>query len=137
VLQVLLSKCRSCLAWRCAAGAAVQVQELSGVEEGAAGAAVQVQELSGVEEGAAGAAVQVQELLQVAVQQLLSLAGAAGCCPAAVQAWSVLQVLRRAAVQHGGSCQLGENRAAHALGRQGMGQKIKRDGSGFSGCSDD
>jgi hypothetical protein len=28
----VLSKCRSCLAWRCAAGAAVQVQELSGVE---------------------------------------------------------------------------------------------------------
>jgi hypothetical protein len=78
VLQVLLSKCRSCLALRkvlqvllskcrrccrllssccpgveCAAGAAVQVQELSGVEEGAAGAAVQVQKLFGVVEGAA------------------------------------------------------------------------------------
>jgi hypothetical protein len=30
-----------------------------------------------------------------------------------------------------------KNVAAHALGRQGMGQKIKRDGSGFSGCYDD
>jgi hypothetical protein len=77
VLQVLLSKCRSCLAWRCAAGAAVQVQELSGVEEGAAGAAVQVQELL---------QVAVQQLLY-AVQKLQVAAGAAAglgksCCPA-------------------------------------------------------
>jgi hypothetical protein len=68
---------------------------------------------------AAGAAVQVQELSGVEE-------GAAG---------AAVQVQELSGVEE--CFQLGENRAAHALGRQGMGQKIKRDGSGFSGCSDD
>jgi hypothetical protein len=70
-LLVMQSAAGCCMVWRCAAGAAVQVQELSSVVE-----------------GAAGAAVQVQKMLQVAIQ-LLSRRGVCCrcCCPSAGAVW--------------------------------------------------
>jgi hypothetical protein len=99
-LLVLQSAAGCCLAWRCAVGAAVQVQELSGVEEGAAHAGRLV-----LGDGllSCRCCPSLEEVLP-GVEKCCrccypSTEGATECCPSAVQAWRKVLPMRGEAVQ--------------------------------------